>query len=158
MKYYEIINFDIADSQLMLCKDVCDMQVIFKTNSTWHIIPFLLKIYFLEGSLSKRAPGIPMCWWSHLCAVHPTLYLCWALWPRAYGKKRWSVTLTLDYKGLWLPFCPLVLLYFILFYYFSLCFGESCHDVSSPMERPLMARKGNLPPTASKELRPAIAL
>ena len=30
MEYYAIINSDMADSQLILCKDVYDMQVIFK--------------------------------------------------------------------------------------------------------------------------------
>lgn len=127
MKYYTIINFDIADSQLMLCKDVYDMQVIFKgktQNSTEHIIPFLLKIYFAEGSLSKMAPGIPTCWCSHSCAVHPTLYPHWALWPTASGKKWRCVTLTLGCKRLWLPYCPPVLLYFI-FFSWVICSSES---------------------------------
>lgn len=62
MKYHAIINFDIAESQLMLHKDVYDMQVVFKgklQNSIIAYIPFLLKIYFAEGSLSKRAQGSP---------------------------------------------------------------------------------------------------
>lgn len=75
MKYY--INSDVADSQRMLGKDVYDMLVIFKgklQNSVQHVIPFLLKIYFVERSLSNRAPRIPTCGRSHTCMVQPTLH------------------------------------------------------------------------------------
>lgn len=142
MKYYAIINSDVADSQWMLGKDVYDMLVIFKgklQNSVQHLIPFLLKIYFVERSLSNRAPGMPTCGHSHTCTVHPTLYPRWALWPIASGKKWRCAPLTLgckilgDFHFAHLSFC-------VSFYSFSLGsfapVNASCHGVSSPMGGP----------------------